>query len=156
MVAVPKSGEGKIVSLRANVELSNSSTGPSYFTQVKKDEGKIYGYRLNGLTMQSENTWRIALDAEQQVIIDVQTQYSSISQATKASSILPTVFGQEGELFYKFLDQAMFAVTTANKADPSTLTVYLINGVTGRIVHQIKESDVSTSPQHKVCALFSE
>jgi hypothetical protein len=50
----------------------------------------------------------------------------------------------------------MFAVTTVNRAEPSTLTVYLINGVTGRIVHQFKESDVSTSPQHKVCTLFSE
>ena len=156
LIAVPKQGEGKIVSLKPDVKLASSPTGPSYFTQVKKAEGKIYGYRLNGETMQAENTWRIALDADQQVIKDVQTQYSSISAATKAESILPTVFGQEGELFYKFLDQALFAVTTANRADPSTLTVYLINGVTGRIVHQFKEADVSTSVQHKVCALFSE
>lgn len=40
----------------------------------------------------------------------------------------------------------MFAVTSANKADSTTLTFYLINGVTGRIVHQFKESDVSSSP----------
>jgi len=50
----------------------------------------------------------------------------------------------------------MFAVTSANKADPTTLTFYLINGVTGRIIHQFKESDVSSSPQHKVSTLFSE
>ena len=145
LVAVPKQGEGKIVNLRPDVELTASGTGPSYYTQVKKAEGKIYGYRLNAVTMQSENTWRIALDANQE-IKDVQTQYTSISTSTKGSSILPTVFGQDGELFYKFLDQSMFAVTSANKADPTTLTFYLINGVTGRIVHQFKESDVSSSP----------
>lgn len=50
----------------------------------------------------------------------------------------------------------MFAVTTANKNDPQTLTVYLINGVTGRIIHQFKESNVSDAAQHKVCALFSD
>ena len=66
LVAVPKNGEGKIVNLRAEVELTATATGPAYYTQVKKVEGKIYGYRLNALTMQSENTWRIALDADQQ------------------------------------------------------------------------------------------
>jgi hypothetical protein len=50
----------------------------------------------------------------------------------------------------------MFSVITANRNDPSTLTVYLINGVTGRIVHQFKETNVSASPQHKVCQLFTE
>ena len=90
------------------------------------------------------------------MIKDVQTQYSSISTVTKVESILPTVFGQEGDLFYKYLDQALFAVTTVNRADPSILTVYIINGVTGRIIHQFKEADVSTSLQHKVCALLSE
>ena len=92
LVAVPKQGEGKIVNLRPDVELTASGTGPSYYTQVKKAEGKIYGYRLNAVTMQSENTWRIALDSNQE-IKDVQTQYTSISTSTKGSSILPTVFG---------------------------------------------------------------
>ena len=69
---------------------------------------------------------------------------------------MPTVFGQEGDLFYKFLDESMFSVTTVSKNDRSTLTVYLINGVTGRVVHQFKEADVSPAAQHKVCALFSE
>jgi len=132
-----------------------AESGPSYFTQIKKTEGKILGYRLNPLTMQSENTWRITLDSNQE-IRDVQTQYPSISQATKGSSILPTVFGQDGDLFYKFLDESMFAVVTANKNDPSTLTIYLVNGVTGRIVHQFKEANVSPAAQHKVCAVFSE
>ena len=84
------------------------------------------------------------------------TQYTSVSAAVKPSAVLPTVFGQEGDLFYKFLDSSMFAVTSVNRDDPQTVTVYLINGVTGRIVHQFKEADVSTAAQHKVCTLFSE
>lgn len=138
-IAVPKQGGGKIVNLRPDVELDMSPTGPSYYTQVKKAEGKILGYRLNALTNESENTWRISFDSDEQEIIDIQTQYSSMSTSIKAASILPTVFGQDGDLFYKFLDQSMFSVITANKEQPDTLTIYLVNGVTGRIIHQFKE-----------------
>lgn len=98
--------------MRPEIELEASPTGPSYYTQIKKSEGKIYGYRLNALTMQAENTWRIAFDTDEQAITDIKTQYSSMSDATKSASILPTVFGQDGDLFYKFLDQSMFSVIT--------------------------------------------
>ena len=50
----------------------------------------------------------------------------------------------------------MFSVITASTADPTALTVYIVNGVTGRIVHQFKELNVSDSEQHKVCSFFSE
>jgi len=134
-VAVPKNSEGPIIKLRPDVDLDNSASGPSYFTQIKKEEGKLRGYRLNGSRLTSENTWRINLD-QGQVIKDFATQYTSISAATKHNNVLPTVYGgEEGDLFYKFLDSNMFSVITANKKDPSTLTIYLINGVTGRIVH---------------------
>lgn len=139
----------------SEVDLDTSATGPSYYTQIKKAEGKIFGYRLNANTMQSENTWKVALDSNQE-IREVRTQYLSNSQVTKGISILPTVFGQDGDLFYKFLDSSMFSVVTANKNDPSTLTVYLINGVTGRIVHQFKEANVSASSQHHISTIFSE
>lgn len=33
----------------------------------------------------------------------------------------------------------MFSVVTRNKDEPTTLTVYIINAVTGRINHQFKE-----------------
>ena len=84
--------------------------------------------------MKSENTWRIALDPNQE-IRDVLLQYSSMSKVAKPTNVLPTVFGMDGDLFYKFLDDNLFAVITANKNEPSVLTVYVINGVTGRIVH---------------------
>lgn len=86
----------------------------------------------------------------------MQTQYPSFSSATKHEHVLPTVFGFDGELFYKYLDQNMFAVITRNKEEPTTLTVYIINAVTGRINHQFKEYNVSNSPQHKICQFFDE
>jgi len=87
--------------------------------------------------MRAENTWRISLDADQE-IKNVETQYASVSQATKTKSILPTVFGLEGELFYKFLDANMFSVVTRSRSDPSEVTFYVINGASGRIAHQFK------------------
>jgi len=64
LLAVPKHGEGKIVSVKPGVELELEPTGPSYYTQVRKAEGKIHGYRLNTATMKAENTWRVALEAD--------------------------------------------------------------------------------------------
>ena len=86
----------------------------------------------------------------------METQYSSMSQATKTKNILPTVFGQEGELFYKFLDANMFSVITRSRLDAGELTFYIINGVTGRIAHQFKQLNVSENPEHAVCQLFTE
>jgi len=155
LLAVPKSGEGPIVNLKPEIELVKEPTGPSYYTQVKKADGKIIGYRLNTVTMRAENTWRINLDADQE-ITSVEAQYQTVSTATKTKSILPTVFGLEGDLFYKFLDANMFSVITRSKNDPTELTFYLINGVTGRITHQFKQFNVSTNAQHSVCQLFTE
>lgn len=64
IVAIPKYGEGEIVNLSPDVALTVSATGPSYYTQIKKEEGKLSGYRLNGSKMTAENTWRIALDSD--------------------------------------------------------------------------------------------
>lgn len=70
---MPKFGEGPIINLKPEVELTNSSSGPSYYTQVQKSEGKMNGYRLNTVTMRSENTWRINVGAEDEEILDVTT-----------------------------------------------------------------------------------
>lgn len=110
------------------------------------------------MTMRSENTWRIVLDSDQE-IKEVKMQQPTMTatmRATKTNGILPTVFGEEGDLFYKLLDPSLFAVITASKTDPTSLTVYVINGVTGRIIHQVKETNVSTEPNHVIGSLFSE
>jgi hypothetical protein len=50
----------------------------------------------------------------------------------------------------------MFAVVTCQLNDPTELTVFLINSVTGRVVHQFSESDVSPSKAHPVALLLTE
>ena len=72
---------------------------------------------------------------QDQQIIDVRTQYDQLSQASEPKHVLPTAFGVEGVLIFKYLDSNMFSVTTIKKSDPTIITVSLINGVTGAVVH---------------------
>ena len=125
-------------------------------TQVQKSEGKINGYRINTATMRSENTWRIKISDEDEEIVDVCTQHATMSTVTKHKNILPTVFGQDGDLFYKFLDSNMFSVMTRVKDDPLKVVVRIINGVNGRIIHQFFQSYVSNDATHPVSSLFTE
>ena len=48
----------------------------------------------------------------------------------------------------------MFAVTTKNQDDPSVLTLMLVNGVTGTIIHQSKIDHVS--PNRAYSTVFTE
>ena len=85
--------------------------------------------------MTCENIWKINL-GEQHSVVDVRTQYDTASNAAHPKAILPTAFGQDGQLFYKYLDSNMFSIITSQANDPSMITIFLVNGVTGRIVYQ--------------------
>ena len=50
----------------------------------------------------------------------------------------------------------MFAVISSPMDDPTELTIQIINAVTGRVVHQFKESEISPSSAHPVSCLFTE
>ena len=134
---------------------ANLADTPLYFTSVSKDAGKISGYRINTKTLTSDSIWTISL-GNQNKIIDIKTQYETQYAASDPKYILPTSFGQDGQLFYKYLDSNMFYVISSEINDPSTITVYLINGVTGRIVYQFQEQNVSSSEAHTIASLFSE
>ncbi len=97
--------------------------------------------------------WQLQI-GDQEEIIDVRTQYTSASLAAEHAHVLPTAFGEEGSLLYKYLDSNMFAVTTKNLDDASTLTLMLVNGVTGSVIHQSKISNVS--PNHAYSTVFTE
>ena len=45
-------------------------------------------------------------------------------------------------LIYKYLDTNLFSISTYN-SDSNTLTVYIINGVSGKIVYKFQESNVT-------------
>ena len=70
--------------------------------------------------------------------------------------MLPTAFGEEGTLLFKYLDSNMFAVTSAKVSDPTLITVTLVNGVTGNIIHQHSIDNVSISGKHSFAMLFTE
>lgn len=59
-------------------------------------------------------------------------------------------------MFYKYLDSNMFSIITTQADNPSIITIYLINGVTGRIVYQFQEQNVNQSSIHTIATLFSE
>jgi len=48
----------------------------------------------------------------------------------------------------------MFAITTKNLDESSTLSLILINGVTGSVIHQSKINNVS--PSHAYSTVFTE
>lgn len=135
LLAVPKSGEGQVAVLAEGITLDSANTPPLFFTSIDRENGRINGHSINTKKMTAENTWKINLGA-QNTVVDVTTQYETASAAAHVKSVLPTAFGQDGQLFYKYLDTNMFSVVTASASDPSLITIYLINGVTGRIIYQ--------------------
>lgn len=72
---------------------------------------------INKAKLTTELAWSINLGQDQE-IIDIRTQYDQQSQASEPEHVLPTAFGVEGVLIFKYLDSNMFAVTTQRKSDP--------------------------------------
>ena len=69
------------------------------------------------------------------------------SQKDTASDIeheyyLPASFVGDN-LLYKYLDSNMFAVSTIQR-DVGKISVYVINGVSGKVVYKFSERDVDT------------
>lgn len=74
--------------------------------------------------------------AEQnQVIEEIYTQFATDSDHFNDKPVLPTVLGEAGSLLYKFFDINMFVVSTSNAADPSDMTFFVVNAVSGHIVY---------------------
>lgn len=97
--------------------------------------------------------WSLQLGADEK-IIDLSTQYATESLAVDPAAILPTQFGVDGVLLYKYLDSNMFTVTTQSTDDLSTYTVMFVNGITGSIIHQQQIDNVS--PQHNFATVMAE
>jgi hypothetical protein len=53
----------------------------------------------------------------------------------------PTAFSGEN-IIYKHLDSNVFALATVNKKSENQLFVYLINGISGKILHRYLEKRV--------------
>lgn len=128
---------------------------PLYYTTFDLHKKRISGHFVDNSTLKTSQVWNINL-GDNKEITSIKTQYNQQSIASVQQHFLPTDYGQTGELLYKYLDQNMFAVVTVEADDPTELTVFIINSVTGRVVHQFTESDVSPSKAHPVSLLFTE
>lgn len=105
---------------------------PVFYTQVS--EHHISGYQVTD-DLKGKAIWSLNL-GETEKIVDLAVQYTTASTATDNAFILPTQFGQEGALLYKYLDSNMFAVVTQSIEELTSYTVMLINGVTGSVIYQ--------------------
>lgn len=107
VIAVPKGAsktEQRLSFTSQKVELTDQ---PLFYTQV--DEYKISGYKISEMT--GHKVWSISISSTEK-IVDISTQYTTASLASESSYVLPTAFGVEGVLLYKYLDSNMFAITT--------------------------------------------
>jgi len=122
-----------------------------YYTQVNKEEGTMSGFQINCSTLEAQKIWNINFssanskeadkteEGNHHIIEEVITQYVP---ATGEQYVLPTIFGEEGVLLYKFIDSNFFAVMVSKASNPSEVTFHVINSVTGHIIHQFTELHV--------------
>ena len=116
-----------------------------YYTQVHKHTGQMVGFQIDCNTFEAAKIWDINFSAannnkdgnkNNHVIEEVITQNSFVNH------ILPTIFGEEGVLLYKFFDANFFAVMVSDADKPSEMSFHVVNSVSGHIVHQFSEHNV--------------
>jgi len=133
---------------------------PLFFTQVDKQNGKMSGYRINRKTLACTQMWTNTLSNKATdgglVIERVFSQANTDSTASLEQHILPTTSGEDGALLYKFFDTNMFAVSASKASNPSDMSFFVINSISGRIVYQILEKNVNRDTQAEVNAILSE
>jgi hypothetical protein len=122
-----------------------------FYTQIQ--EQTISGYMIDRQNLLGKKVWSLNL-GQNEKLIDISTQYTTASEASEPQYILPTQFGVEGALLYKYLDSNMFAVTTQSVDDLSMYTIVFVNGVTGSVIHQQQIDNVS--PQHAFATVMAE
>lgn len=82
---------------------------PLFYTQIDRESSKIAGFLVERASMSSTKTWNINFGKDTR-IISVKTQYDTVSTAHLQEHFLPTEFGEDGVLLYKFLDKNVFSV----------------------------------------------
>lgn len=66
------------------------------------------------------------------------------------------MLGEGGSLLYKFFDVNMFVVSAYNAEDCSDMSFFVINAVTGNIVHQWSEKNIERNSNAQVSVVMSE
>lgn len=106
-----------------------------YFTHIDKEASVVKGYRLRK-DLVASLVWTVSLGKER--FLGLETQFQTASQ-TDHLHFTPTAFSGEN-IIYKHIDSNVFALATSLPEDQ--LVVYLINGVSGKVLHRYLERNV--------------
>jgi len=110
-----------------------------YFTVIDQEKLTLEGYQIrNGWV--PVKIWQLKLEDEGEKVLKISTQHQTASDV-EHQHYLPTSFIGDN-IIYKYLDSNLFAITLANQLN-NTLSIYVINGVSGKVVHLLKESGVA-------------
>eukprot|EP00347_Sterkiella_histriomuscorum_P017346 403349738 len=109
-----------------------------HFTHINQEQSIIVGYKLQS-DLTAQRLWQFKLDSQtHEKIFRVETQFQTSSEIDHLH-YQPTAFSGEN-IIYKYLDSNIFAVVTVNERQD--LHIYLVNGVTGRVVYNFFEKKV--------------
>ena len=113
-----------------------------YFTNVNKDTGIVTGYKV-GEGFMATKMWQINVkNSDSEQFHQVRSQYQTFSSVEPEHYQPTTHIGTDNSMIYKYLDSNLFAVSTFD-AQLKRLSIYIINGVSGKIVYKFSESNVS-------------
>lgn len=103
-------------------------------------------YRVRGFKL--TRTWNLALSAEESVLKTAQFDYDP--EESTFSHAVP----EEKKVIFKFIDSNNVAILTKSTFGRPHLILYVVNGITGRVLDQRTQYDVDFS--QKIALLFEE
>lgn len=113
-----------------------------YFTSINKESGILAGFQI-AKDWQPQKVWQINLGlGEHETIHQIKSHHQTASDI-EHEHYLPTSFVGDN-IIYKYLDSNLFAVSTVDHSRQE-LSVYIINGISGKVVYKFHEASVVTA-----------
>jgi len=113
-----------------------------FFTHVDNTKNTLTGYKLRK-DLVAVKVWQINFARQGEKFVHLESQFQTASTVDHLH-FTPTAFSGEN-IIYKHLDSNLFALATVSKeteGDVADLYVYLINGVSGKVIHKYFEKNV--------------
>jgi len=112
-----------------------------YFTSINKETGVLAGYQI-AKDWQARKVWQMSLGLGQTESIHQVRSHHQTASDIEHEHYLPTSFVGDN-IIYKYLDSNLFAVSTVDHSREE-LSIYIINGISGKVVYKFHESSVVT------------
>jgi hypothetical protein len=107
------------------------------FYVVNKEEGTVLGYHITS-SLTCSLGWNLLLPSAEHITAFKAVSHGRIQQPAIATGL--------SKLLYKYIDTNLFVLTTMKTkpgAKDSELAVYLVNGMSGRVLSKIRQDGVS-------------